>query len=145
MNLADVTARIKAIKTGNKPLFSTVLTALDPDVVIEDGIVRQDSAFVVPVREFAAENQRTTGIYSQEITVVFGVMIGLRSVNDRLGSNINERLQAAIKAVRASIVGWEPSTEHEPVALVEGEIVAFMKGGAFWMEQYKTSYLYEQE
>lgn len=143
MNLAEITDRIANIQVDNKPLFTGVLTALDPDLVIKDGIVRQDTAFVIPVREAAPEGERQTYGYSQQIKVIFGIMIGVRSINDRLGSNINERLQRAIDEVRNAMLGWEP-TDHDPITFLEGEVVAFLKGGAFWMEQYQTSHIYDR-
>lgn len=145
LDLNQITERLKAIEVDGLPLFEQVLTALDPDTVIEAGAVARDSAFIVPMREFASENERTTGTYSQQMNTLFAVMIGIRAINDRLGSTINDRLAKAIKEVRKSLVGWQPSEDLEPISFIEGEIVAFLRGGAFWMEQFRTGYLYEQE
>lgn len=145
LDLNNITARLKAIEIDGVPLFEQVLTALDPETVIDAGGVARDSAFVVPMREFAQENERTTGTYSQQMTTLFAVMIGIRAINDRLGNTINDRLARAIKEVRKALVGWEPSEDLEPISFIEGEIVAFLRGGAFWMEQFSTGYLYEQE
>lgn len=145
LDLKLISARLKAIEVDGAPLFQDVLTALDPETVIESGAVARDSAFVIPMREFAQENERTTGTYSQQMTTLFAVMIGIRAINDRLGSSINDRLARAIQEIRKSLIGFEPTNDLEPISFIEGEIVAFLRGGAFWMEQYRTGYLYEQE
>lgn len=145
LDLAAIETRLKAIKIGGTPLFQQVLTALDPDTVIEAGAVTKDSAFVVPVRESAISNERTTGTFSQQTTTQFAVMIGIRSINDRLGQSINSRLRTAIIETRKALIGWQPDPELDPIEFNEGEIVAFLRGGAFWLEQYSTGYLFEQE
>lgn len=145
MNLKLIEARIAELKLKGKPIFAEVTSALDPSQIVEDGMVTRDCAFVVPMAESAESDERTTGAYSQQITVSFGVMIGIRSFNDRHGKNINERLHTIKTELRKALLGWEIDPAYNEIELVQGELVAFLKGGAFWMEQYRTSYLYEQE
>ncbi len=147
IDLIEIENQLAAIKrTDDKPLFKKVATALDPESVIDEGSVRYDSAFVIPLRDGATTGERTTGSYSQQLQSQFAVMIGVRAINDRLGKNVNQRLRNAILATRKALTGYQPQDQNlDPIEFIEGEIVAFLKGGAFWMEQFKTSYIYEQE
>jgi hypothetical protein len=133
------------LKVNGQPLFKSVQTALDYETVIDRGVVSQDSAFVVPMGETALSDERTTGKFSQQFSYAFGVMISVRSYNDYLGKDINERLERIILETRKKILGWEPTPEHNEIEFIQGQLITFDKGGVFWLESYQTDYLFEQE
>lgn len=145
MEFVDIEERLKAIKHEGKPLFKQVLTALDEDAVLNNGIVRHDAAFVLPMEESANPTFVHDFEPEQVIEARFGVMVSVRAVNDRLGRNVNQRLQTIYKAVRRSLIGWEPSTGVDAITFTRGELVLFGNGGAFWLEEYQTNYTEKQE
>lgn len=145
MILALVEERLKLLEKDGKRVFHDVKTALDYQSVIERGAINQDCAFVVPMGETAKSDERTTGTFSQEFSYAFGVMVSVRAFNDYLGSNVNQRLESIVQSVRKSILGWEPTPDHNEIEFLEGQIITFGDGGAFWLESYQTDYLFEQE
>ena len=145
MNLDPITTALQAIEVDSSPLFNRVTHAVDPATVIENGVINTDVAFVVPLGEVATSDERTTGTFSQELTITFAVMIGVRAVNDRLGSDINARLNTIKTEMRKALLGMEIGPQYDEIEFAQGELVEFYKGGAFWMDQYTTNYLYEQE
>ncbi|QSX32458.1 hypothetical protein JYB87_11840 [Shewanella avicenniae] len=142
MLLRDITERLKTLTDQNgAPFITEVLTAVDRESVLDTGIVRRDAAFVVPIGEYGNGEFLYTGLDDQKIEVRFGVILAVRAVNDRLGQNVNERLEAMYRAVRRHLIGWTPTAnDADPIAFVDGEIIFFGQGGAFWFETYTTSY-----
>lgn len=145
MNFSDLESRIQAIREDGQPVFRQVLTAVDQEAILNNGLVRHDAAFIVPMQESAPEGFLHTLTASQEVEMQFGVVIAVRALNDRLGRNVNERLQRIYKAVRRNLIGWEPPGTSEPIAFISGETILFGQGGAFWMDTYTTSYIETQE
>lgn len=141
MTFDDIETRIRAINDAEgNPLFSSVMTALDQQTVLSDGIVLRDSAFIVPVGEYGAQELEYTCRNDQSVTQKFAVIVAVRAINDRLGKNVNSRLETIYRTLRSNLIGWEPDDSVTPVIFVEGEIVYFAQGGAFWMETYSTTY-----
>lgn len=122
-------------------LFKAIHAATDPESVVESGI-KVDAAYIIPMRESATSDQRTTGTYSQEITAQFGIMVAVRSRNDRLGKDVNQRLAVIVNGLRNALTGFTMPGK-EPCVFIDGEIINISKQGAYWLDQYTINYLYE--
>lgn len=142
MLLKDIKEHLQALTDDQgAPLIIEVLTAVDRSTVLDTGIVRRDAAFVVPIGEYGNGEFLYTGLDDQKIEVRFGVILAVRAINDRLGSDVNERLETMYRAVRKHLIGWVPDGDDaDPIAFMDGEIMFFGDGGAFWFETYTTSY-----
>lgn len=135
--------RIKEITKYGKPVFKKVLTAVDESVVIENGTLKYDAAFLIDTGESAVAPYDTTQLYSQQFNQNFAVVIAVRSLNDRLGTNVNTRLSTLKDALRSSLLGWTPDIRtYNEISFVRAELVTFVNGGAFWLEEYTTDYTY---
>lgn len=126
-------------------VFSQIMTAVDQQAVIDKGVVLKDSAFIVPMSEEATGGEVHTIQHSQDINVTIGVMYGIRSLNDAYGANVNQRLTTIKQATRNAIAGYELDDDHEPFNFVRGEVVAYLKGGVFWMDIFSTTYRFTKE
>lgn len=146
MDLLDVIEqRLAAIEVDGNKLFRNIEQAVDASTILDNTQVKADGAFVVPIDDGAQSNERTTGRYSQLIRERFGVLIACRSINDPLGSNVNRRLAAMKKQVRAALAGFEPGGSYESIQFEQGSLFEFRKGGVLWIEEYSVEYIYEGE
>lgn len=146
MDLLDaVEARLSTIEVDGKKLFKNIEQAVDASTILDSVQVKVDGAFVVPVDDAGQSNERTTGRYSQAIRERFGVLIACRSVNDALGSNVNRRLSAMKRHVRAALAGYEPGEPYESIQFEQGQLFEFRKGGVLWVEEFSAEYIYEGE
>jgi hypothetical protein len=142
----EIEKRIKQLTFNNSILFQKVLTAVDPDVVMANGAVKYDTAFLVDMAETSNDDNDMTMYHSQSITHSFAVVIAVRSLNDRLGSNVNKRLANFKNTTRLALTGWSPDPEiYSEINFVRGETLSFLNGGVFWLEEYKTDYLLRGE
>ncbi|QPG06559.1 hypothetical protein IT774_05140 [Salinimonas marina] len=140
MNYSDIENHLATLTHKGQTLFRQVITAVDQETVIANGLVRQDTAFVVPMSEQGNGEFIYTTAADQTVVVAFGVIVAVRALNDPLGRNVNERLQTIYRTVRRNLIGWTPDPSTDEIAFVEGELITFGQGGAFWMETYTTSY-----
>jgi hypothetical protein len=138
----EIEKRIVQLTFNNSILFQKVLTAVDPEVVMANGRVSFDTAFVVDMTETSNSDDDMTMYHSQSITHTFAIIIAVRSLNDRLGSNVNKRLANFKNTTRLALVGWSPDPAiYSEINFVRGETLSFENGGVFWLEEYKTEYL----
>lgn len=144
--LEHVELRLKNATLHNKKLFQKVLTAVDEELVVSNGTLKSDAAFVIATGETSAGPDDTTVIHSQQINFNFAVIIAVRSLNDKLGSNVNARLKTIKEETRKQLLGWTPDAhEFNEISFVRAEAISFVNGGLFWLEEYTTDYLYRSD
>jgi hypothetical protein len=132
------------VATIIQPLFKQVKTAVNLREAIKQPIHKGNIAFVVPVSERPAGNSRDTDVGQplQEITITFGVVIGLQSINDATGESTMADLETLRLAVRNTLYGFKP-TNHEPILLAASDLVAFVPNGLWWIDRFTTNTWYE--
>lgn len=84
------------------------------------------------------------GVTLQDERQVFGVVIGVKAVNDRKGTKANQILQAKREVVRGLFFGLEHATYH-PMLLAGASMLAFKDGSLFWIERFATQTTISQE
>ena len=133
------------IQTRIKSLFDHVDGAANVRDAIGQPIQRASVDFVVPVRERPAPNGRDVDIGQplQEMIVTFGVVIGIKSVNDSTGNKAITTLESYRTNLRNSLYGWKPNAAYEPILLGDGDLVAFASGGLWWVDRFTTNTWYQ--
>lgn len=97
------------------------------------------SAWVIPLGEAPAGDSRTAGAALQKVNLTFGVLIGVRSVNDLHGNQSSQVLEQARDAVRNKLFGWTPNTAILPCLLGSSEMVSMDQAVIFWLDRYTTA------
>ena len=97
------------------------------------------AAYVIPERESAEENS-LIGIHDQRISESFTVLLLAKNVTDARGLAAQEEVKALSDALRAALLGWQPSTAHTPLDLVSAGPLELADQILFWPETYKTRY-----
>lgn len=137
MLLVDVIQRIT-------PVFERVEGAANVRQAMAQPIHGSNIAFVVPMAVNPQANSRDHDIGQplQEVLIEFGVVTGLRSVNDRTGERVLiEQAQLSEKA-RLQLHGWSPAN-HEPITLGNSSLVGFVENGLWWLDRYHTHTWYQ--
>ncbi|WP_299072885.1 hypothetical protein [uncultured Paraglaciecola sp.] len=132
------------IQTRIKPCFKRVNSAVNIREAIKQPLNLSDAAFVVPVSERPAGNSRDVDIGNplQEAAITFGVVMGIQSINDPTGENGLVALEQKRKQVREKLYGYAP-TDHEPILLGAGDLVAFVPNGVWWIDRFTTVTWYQ--
>jgi hypothetical protein len=135
--------KVKGLSYENKSLFNMVLSAIDPETVITNGKIHQDTAFIVELSEAGADPQDQTMVHQQNITYTFAVLMAIRNPNDPLGKNAPAKLQKFKQITRDAIAGWSPDpATYTPITFIKAEPLIYLNGGVFWMETFTTDYIY---
>lgn len=99
------------------------------------------AAFVLPARDVADDNPFMDQMVQQNVAVEFVVVLAVRNLADDEGAAATESLEPVREAVRAALLGWQPTAEHHGCEYRSGELQAFDNGFLWWAETYRTAYL----
>lgn len=127
------------VKTRIEPCFKNVSGAVNIREAIKQPLNLSDVAFVVPVSERPAGNSRDVDVGQplQETLITFGVVIGIQSINDPTGEKGLIALEEKRKSLRNQLYGYAP-LDHEPILISNGDIVAFVPNGIWWIDRFTT-------
>jgi len=135
---------LTSVQTQIKPCFNFVASAVNIREAIKQPLNLPSIAFVVPVSERPLGNSRDVdvGMPFQEVTITFGVVMGLQSINDKTGSKGLLAIEEKHKCLREKIYGWKPTAEHEPILLGSSDLLAFVPNGIWWIDRFITTTWY---
>lgn len=104
----------------------------------------QAAVWVGELSSLPGQNTRDIGDPVQFEDQVYGVVIGVKSVNDRHGSAAKETLTPKRLIVRQQFFGWTPDG-FDPFLLGGAEILSFANGALFWVERFRTQRMITSE
>jgi hypothetical protein len=133
------------VQTRIKSLFDHVGGAANVREAIGEPIHRSSAAYVVPVNERPAGNSRDVDIGQPltDVVITFGVVIGIKSINDSTGDKALAALAVYRSSLRESLYGWKPADNYEPILLSNGDIVGFAPNGLWWIDRFTTNTWYQ--
>lgn len=97
------------------------------------------SAYVVQLNEVAGDNDRMTGPVLQQLQESVGIILVLQSRNDRTGTKARVTLDKVRKAVRAELLGKQPTLDHSALLFQSGELLEMTAGFVIWLDTYTTT------
>lgn len=139
----DVVQQMQGLLTATGE-FTTVGDSVALTELSSKLIRGQSSVWVGELSSLAGQNTRDIGTPVQFEDQVFGVVIGVKSVNDPLGSNAKQTLTGKRLAVRQQLFGWQPDG-YDPFLLAGAELLTFAAGALFWVERFRTQRLITSE
>lgn len=135
---------LNLVKPQIASVFDEVGTAANVRKAMSQPLHRNNAAFVVPVSNRPMTNSRDVdmGRPIQEFIVTFGVVIGLRAINDPTGEKTLAQLESLRSSLRESLFGWKPDEAHERVILGNGDLIGFTSDGLWWIDRFSTNTWY---
>jgi len=142
--LSAIETRLQDVKDAEgNPLFAEVGGAAQLSAVTADSLTRSPTAYVVLVDETPSGNEIACGPERQRVTATVGIVIGVRTINDRRGDKARDELATLRKQLRSSLFGWAPTAEHDPLLLGRGNLLKMLPGAIYWLDRFTTKY-YEE-
>ncbi|PIP98549.1 MAG: hypothetical protein COW76_20520 [Shewanella sp. CG18_big_fil_WC_8_21_14_2_50_42_11] len=139
----DVVQQMQAKLTATGE-FATVEDSVALTELTAKSIRGQTAVWVGELSSLPDQNVRDIGDPVQFEDQVFGVVIGVRSVNDRHGSAAKETLTPKRLIVRQQFFGWTPDG-FDPFVLGGAELLVFANGALFWVERFRTRRMITKE
>jgi hypothetical protein len=97
------------------------------------------AAYVFTVDESADENSLGDPMI-QKIEVTLAIVLVVRQVGDTLGAGAGADMDSLRVDVLAALLGYRPSTGHDPLARRQSALLAFRDGHMWWQETWSTRY-----
>jgi hypothetical protein len=132
MLFKQVLKRIKPIYVNAESLAS--LQALSKQTLNHKNI-----AYVVPVGEKPEGNAReeNVGMALQKVVITFGVITGIRSINDLSGERGLELLEQKRDELRELLHGHHFG-DNEQTLLGPSNLVTYVDNGLYWIDRFTT-------
>lgn len=135
MNVAPWVARLQEAGTP----FLQVAGAAELEAAMVGGLKSNQAAFVIPLAHGAAPNERVNAVY-QRIPYAVGVVIVVRNLQDAQGGKAQASLDTCWNWVKGKLLGWVPTTDHEPVEYEGGRMVALANGFLWWQDDWSSAF-----
>ncbi|MBO0662151.1 hypothetical protein LQ948_04780 [Jiella sp. MQZ9-1] len=138
MITAEILDRLRA-RCGD--VFATIATTHDL-ANVADNPGTSPAAYVVPLREASAANDRMTDVL-QRCESDIGVIIVLdeSASSSSSSTSASPDLDALKAAVRDALIGWQPASAEVAITHVSGELTQGRDGTVWWEEVFATAYL----
>jgi hypothetical protein len=98
------------------------------------------ACFVIPLEESPSPNEMDSFVI-QRVAATIGVVLVVRNVADKTGEAAGQDMEILRKAVKAQLMGWQPSAEYDPLERGRSGLLAFKDGHMWWQDIYLTSYI----
>jgi hypothetical protein len=102
-------------------------------------LARQPAAYVIPLADVGGANSLAAGPVRQRVVRAFGVIVLLANLRDARGQAATEALEAVPAAVRAALVGFQPTPDHDPIEFRRGQLMDVSEGALAWRDEFETA------
>jgi hypothetical protein len=102
-------------------------------------LARQPAAFVIPLTETGGPNNLAAGPVRQRIAQTFGVVLLLGNLRDARGQSAAAALVGVQQAVRAALIGFQPTADHDPIEFRRGQLIDIAEGALAWQDEFETA------
>jgi len=135
MMLSEIRRRIENMT--HSPI-GFVGTELDLNTALQRQPLADIECYVIPLKEQAGENQRSSGPVVQMITVTTGVVFVARTGQTSAERPQTDRLEQARSAIRDEILGWAPTGASSRLLQAGSEIIRVDPDALWWIDCYQS-------
>jgi len=97
------------------------------------------AAYVIPLEENPGPGAAVS-IVIQRIAASVGVILVVRNVSDPKGAAAQGDMESLRAAVKAQLLGWQPTDAYDPLERGRSGLLAFRDGHMWWQDVYTTAY-----
>lgn len=102
-------------------------------------LARQPAAYVIPLADVGGANSLAAGPVRQRLVRGFGVIVLLGNLRDARGASAAAALANVQAAVRAALVGFQPTPDHDPIEFRRGQLIDVSEGALAWQDEFETA------
>ena len=135
--IAETIAYLEANKAALGLLL--VAGAADFQRAVESNPAATPAAYVFTLDENAGANQVAPDVHQRGAATVGIVLVG-RNVADPKGAATQQDLTTLRAAVKAKLLGWPPTSAHDPLERGRSHLLAFRDGHMWWQDAYTTAF-----
>lgn len=133
--MMDIVSLLKTRLTPAAALWVDVEGLVQLSALDDKSLTRLPKLYVIELSELARPDVRGSGPYLQTVQLELGVISVMANINGQHGNLTPMRQQ-----VRERLFGWEPSQDHEPLALAGGRLLKLGDRYVAWLDRFITEY-----
>ncbi|WP_457587290.1 phage tail terminator protein [Ensifer canadensis] len=130
-----VIARLKAQAVE----LADVLPAEELDALSKGTAPKHGTAFVIPYREQAEQNEYGTGIFRQRVLVQILVAFVIRRHDDAKGGKRATDFDTLKDSIEGALAGWAIEPSNDLFELVAGQAAPLGNGVSVYVQTWQTS------
>lgn len=102
-------------------------------------LARQPAAYVIPLADVGGPNSLAAGPVRQRLAQSFGVVVLLGNLRDARGASAATALAQVQAVVRAALIGFQPTPDHDPIEFRRGQLIDVSEGTLAWQDEFETA------
>ncbi len=136
MKLSDIITHIKASVPS---LHQRVEGATSFADLGENGVVRGEQAWVVPLSESTSPNTLNANAVRQKVMDQIGIVVAVRNVRDPRGEAAHDGGLNTIRGeLMAAMIGWVPAAGYNVFEYAGGKLLFMKHGAVYWVFRFST-------
>jgi hypothetical protein len=139
--VSDIITRLKDTPSSPFRLCETAAELAS----IRDKPLALPAVYVLITNESAEPSAYATGKVRQRLEVDIAVVIVTGNVSDSRGAAASSDVDALKQFVRAALLGFELSPEHDPLEYVSGEMIRASNGTVWFECMFSTAFHIEDQ
>jgi hypothetical protein len=145
MLLTNIAELLRDYKSEGKSAFGLVGSAFSVASAMKDGITKPRQAYVVPLPSSFGPATKDLGPLLQECRYEFGVVVGLRLVDDPKGEKGPALMDSTTKAITACLLGKFPAPGADRIEMTRAEPIGIKENALWMLYRFKTMVPVHQE
>lgn len=106
---------------------------------IKTGRFTHRGVYVFPLRRSASPSSNEICL-RQRVQSRYGIVLAAKNVRDHRGADAADEIEQLSVAVRSALLGYQPTSQHDPMTYVGGSHSVFTNDGhLLWVEVYSTA------
>jgi len=145
MLLEAITALLRNHKVNGKPVFGTVGSAFSVASAMKNGITKPMQTYVVPMPSSFGQASQDLGPLLQQCRYEFGVVIGMRLVDDPKGEKGPALIDSTTQAIGGCLLGRCPTALADRIEFVRVDPIGIADNALWMLYRFKTMVRVHQE
>lgn len=143
--LASIVLMLQNHHEGQTPVFGVVGSAFSVASALKDGIRATRQAYVVPLASSFSNATLDLGPLSQQGRFEFGVVVGLRLIDDAKGEKGAALMDSTTKSLCKCLLGKVATPDSDRIELTRTEPIGVKENAVWMLYRFKTTVRVHQE
>lgn len=145
MLLSAIAALLRNHQVNGKPAFGVVGSAFSVAAAMKDGLSKPMQTYVVPMPSSFGQATQDLGPLLQQCRYEFGVVIGLRLVDDPRGEKGPALVDSTTQAIGGCLLGRCPTPQADRIEFVRVDPIGIKENALWMLYRFKTMVPVHQE
>lgn len=145
MLLDAITRMLRNHQADGKPAFGVVGSAFSVASAMKDGLTKPMQTYVVPLPSSFGQATQDLGPLLQQCRYEFGVVIGMRLVDDPKGEKGSALVDRTTRLIGGCLMGQSPTPDAERIEFVRFDPIGIADNALWILYRFKTMVRVHQE